>query len=95
MGLHHPPSPSPSPSTHASFVPFLTNTRQKKETNKLQISQTSFHYFATAATMAPQTTQKQIANCVENTKTLEFERKQVASDLANEPDWEDEEPDDG
>jgi hypothetical protein len=29
---------------------------------------------------------------VKDTKTLEFERKQVASDLANEPDWEDEEP---
>jgi hypothetical protein len=93
MGLHHPPSPSPS--THTSFVPFLTNTRQKKEINKLQISQTSFHYFSTTATKG--TTNYTETNCKlrGEYETLEFERKQVTSDLANEPDSEDEEPDDG
>jgi hypothetical protein len=90
MGFHHPPSPSPS--THASFVPFLTTQDRKKKQKNSKSLQLPF---TTTATMAPQTTHKQIANCVENTKTLEFERKQVASDLANEPDWKDEEPDDG
>jgi hypothetical protein len=93
MGFHHPPSPSPS--THVSVVPFLTTPdRKKKQTNSKSLK-LPFTTSLRQQQMAPQTTQKQIANCVENTKTLESERKQVASDLANEPDWEDEEPDDG